>query len=47
MLGALVKVTGIVKLESVFEAVKHRFRPEVAELNIKAIKRAYEEVKSL
>ncbi|RLE55255.1 MAG: pyruvate synthase [Thermoprotei archaeon] len=46
MLGALLKATGIVKLESVHEAVKRRFKPEIAELNIKAISRAFEEVRS-
>lgn len=47
MVGALVKVTGIVKLESVLEAVKARFPGPVAEKNIEAIRRAYEEVKTL
>jgi len=42
MLGALVKATGIVKLESLIEPLKHRFG-RLAERNINAMKRAYEE----
>jgi len=43
MLGAIVKATGIVKLESVLEATKERFPEEIAEKNIELIKKAYEE----
>ena len=42
MLGALVKATGIVKLESLIEPFKERFG-RVAEKNINALKRAYNE----
>ena len=42
MVGALVKATGVVKLESLFEPTNHRFG-RLAERNIKAMKRAYEE----
>ena len=42
MLGALVRATGIVKLESLIEPLKHRFG-RLAERNISAMKRAYEE----
>jgi pyruvate ferredoxin oxidoreductase gamma subunit len=42
MLGALVKVTGVVKLESLIEPLKHRFG-RIAEKNINACRRAYEE----
>ncbi len=46
MLGALVKVTNVVSLNSVEKAIKERFRAEIAEKNIQAVRRAYEEVKS-
>ena len=42
MVGALVKATGVVKLESLFEPLSHRFG-HLAERNINAMKRAYEE----
>ena len=42
MVGAVVKATGIVKLESLVEPLEHRFG-RLAERNIKAMKRAYEE----
>jgi pyruvate ferredoxin oxidoreductase gamma subunit len=44
MLGATVKATGIVKLESLVEAVKNRFPGKVGEVNASLIKRAYDEV---
>ena len=43
MLGAIVKATGVVKLESIIEATKERFPEEIAEKNIELIKKAYEE----
>ncbi|RLE82250.1 MAG: hypothetical protein DRJ51_01980 [Thermoprotei archaeon] len=46
MLGALVKATKLVNLESVLKVVDIRFSGEIAEKNKEAIKRAYEEVKS-
>jgi pyruvate ferredoxin oxidoreductase gamma subunit len=51
MMGALVKVTGILKLESMLTDTQHKLekkfknRPEIVEGNINAIRRAYEEVK--
>jgi pyruvate ferredoxin oxidoreductase gamma subunit len=50
MLGALIKVSQLLEFEPMLESVKHRLekkfpnRPDVVEGNIKAIKRAYEEV---
>jgi pyruvate ferredoxin oxidoreductase gamma subunit len=42
MLGALIKATGVVELESMIEPLKVRFG-RIAEKNIKAMKRAFEE----
>ncbi len=42
MIGALVKATGIIKLESLIEPLKKRFE-RLAEKNINAMKRAYQE----
>ena len=42
ILGAFVKATGLVKLESLFGPLKHRFG-QMADRNIKACQRAYEE----
>ncbi len=42
MVGALVRVTGVVKLDSLLEPLRHRFS-RLAERNINAMKRAYEE----
>lgn len=50
MLGALIKVSQLLEFEPMLESVKHRLekkfpnRPDVVDGNIKAIKRAYEEV---
>lgn len=46
MLGALIKVTGIVKLDNVCEATAARFPGVIGEKNVKAIRRAYEEIES-
>lgn len=52
MLGALVKVTGLLSYDTVIEDTrkklekKFRNRPEIIEGNLKAIERAYNEVKS-
>jgi len=50
MLGALAKVTGSIKLDSVINALKKRlgakFSDKIVNANITAAKRAYEEVKS-
>ena len=45
MLGAVTRVTGAVKLESVEKVVRERFRTEIAEKNIAVVKEAYEEVR--
>ena len=42
MLGALIKASGVIKLESISEPLKHRFG-KLAEKNLNAMKRAYEE----
>ena len=42
MLGALVRATGVVKLESLFEPLEKRFG-RLAEKNINAMKKAYQE----
>ncbi len=42
MVGALIKATGVVKLESLVEPLKKRFG-RIAERNIKAMQKAYEE----
>ena len=48
MLGALVKITGVVPLDSIVEQFKEMFSnkltPEMLEGNLRAIKRGYEEV---
>jgi len=51
MLGALVKVTGLLELDSLVEDTERKLsqrfagRPQIVEGNIKAIKTAYQEVK--
>jgi len=51
MLGALIKATGILDFKEMFEDTKHKLekkfksKPEVIEGNLKAIERAYNEVK--
>jgi pyruvate ferredoxin oxidoreductase gamma subunit len=53
MIGALVKITGMLQLDALLEdtkkklAIKFRNRPEVIEGNLEAIKRAYNEVKGV
>ncbi len=42
MIGALVRATGVVELESLLEPLRHRF-DRLAERNIKAMQKAYEE----
>ncbi len=42
MIGALIKASGVVKLESLFEPLGNRFG-RLAEKNINAMKKAYEE----
>jgi pyruvate ferredoxin oxidoreductase gamma subunit/2-oxoisovalerate ferredoxin oxidoreductase gamma subunit len=45
MLGSVVKATGIVKLDSIIEAVKERFPGKIGEANADLINKAYEDVK--
>jgi len=47
MLGALVKASPIVKLETIFDVVKERFRGPIAEKNVEVIKAAYEETRGV
>jgi len=47
MLGAIVKVTGWVKLESVLSSLKMYFKGEAWERNAKAARRGYDSVKIL
>jgi pyruvate ferredoxin oxidoreductase gamma subunit len=44
MLGALIKVTGVVGLDALNEPVEHRFG-RIASKNLTALKRAYDEIK--
>ncbi len=45
MLGALAKLVPIVKLEYIEKAIQDRFSGKIAELNVMAVRKAYEEVK--
>ena len=45
MLGAFIKATGLLPLKSVEDAVKEKFRPDIAEKNISAVRKAYEQTK--
>ncbi|MEM1508833.1 MAG: 2-oxoacid:acceptor oxidoreductase family protein [Thermofilaceae archaeon] len=48
MLGAFIRAAGLVKLESVLNTVKERFKsPTVFERNVEAIKKAYEGVSKI
>ncbi|HDI02431.1 MAG TPA: pyruvate synthase [Ignisphaera sp.] len=47
MVGALVKVLPIVKIERVEEAIRENFSGRLAEVNIQAVRKAYESVKVL
>jgi pyruvate ferredoxin oxidoreductase gamma subunit len=48
MIGALIRVSGSMKLETVYEDIRHKFLKKLGERgvqgNINAVKRAYEEV---
>ena len=44
MLGAFVKATNVVKLDSIIEVVRERFTGKIGELNEEVIKAAFEEV---
>ncbi len=45
MLGAVVKATGVVELESLLEAVNERFGGRIGEANVEVIQAAYEGVR--
>jgi pyruvate ferredoxin oxidoreductase gamma subunit len=51
MLGALIKATEILKIDTIYNDVKHKlgkkFARQIIDGNIKAVKRAYEEVKQV
>jgi 2-oxoacid:acceptor oxidoreductase gamma subunit (pyruvate/2-ketoisovalerate family) len=44
MIGAIVKATGLVKLESIITAIRNTWSKEFADENIKAVETAYKEV---
>jgi pyruvate ferredoxin oxidoreductase gamma subunit len=44
MLGALIKATSLVSLNSIIKVIKERFSEQIAEKNIEVLKRAYNEV---
>jgi pyruvate ferredoxin oxidoreductase gamma subunit len=50
MLGALMKATGLMQMETLLNGLtkkfKHKFSQQVIDKNIKAVKRAYEEVET-
>ena len=43
MIGALLKVTGIMQLDAMKESIEHRFG-RIAQKNLNAMKRAYDEI---
>jgi pyruvate ferredoxin oxidoreductase gamma subunit len=45
MLGATVKATNVVKLESLMEATRQRFSGKIGDINVQLIKRAHQEAK--
>jgi 2-oxoacid:acceptor oxidoreductase gamma subunit (pyruvate/2-ketoisovalerate family) len=47
IIGAFAKVTGLVGIDSVVEAIKERFPGSIGEKNVKAARRASKEVKVL
>jgi 2-oxoacid:acceptor oxidoreductase gamma subunit (pyruvate/2-ketoisovalerate family) len=44
MLGAIVRATEVVKLESLLKVVKERFSGKIGEMNVELVKDAYEDV---
>jgi len=44
MIGALLKVTGVMDLDAMKESVEHRFG-RIAQKNLNAMKRSYDEIK--
>nr|WP_253823064.1 2-oxoacid:acceptor oxidoreductase family protein [Acidianus sp. RZ1] len=45
MLGALIRVMGVVSMDSLIKAIREEFNGKVAELNVQGVKLAYERVK--
>lgn len=45
MLGAIAKATGFVKVESLYDPIKHQFTGRIGDLNVKAAQLGYEHVK--
>jgi len=45
VLGALIRMTGLIKMGSLERAIKDRFPGKIGDKNLKAVKRSYEEVK--
>jgi len=45
MIGALIRVSGIVSLNSIYQVLRERFPPKIAELNIKVVEKAYNETR--
>ena len=44
MIGARARVSGVLPLEAIIEAIKEVFPPKIAEKNVELVKRAYNEV---
>lgn len=44
MLGALVKATGLVKMETLEESIRESFAGEIGDKNVEVVRRAHEEV---
>ncbi len=44
MLGAVIKATGVVPLEAVEGSIRERWKGEIGEKNVKAVRRAFSEV---
>ncbi|HDJ26270.1 MAG TPA: hypothetical protein ENF34_03030 [Candidatus Bathyarchaeota archaeon] len=45
ILGAMVKASGVVELQSLLDVIKDRFSGEIAEKNVRVVKKAYEAVR--
>lgn len=45
-IGAMIEMVSVISLESFIQVIQKRFKPEIAELNIRAIKKGMEAVKA-
>jgi len=45
MVSAIARATGVVKLESLVEVIRERFKGDIAEKNVELVQRAYREVR--